>query len=190
MASIGKILDKCSLFGYFIVGICEFCQGSWFSGVGWTLAGVGWYAFESEKKFFDQAMDICKKYVHGYVDKIDELESEKKHREANEINLDTVDVDHVLKVGRDLQNSDTWRGAQFDTVKLLCDTIEALREKRKGTRNCDIYDTRDKAFEACFKDRGYCSDPIEERKSTISFMLSDEKNNAWHKSGEGKDDQG
>ena len=39
-------------------------------------------------------------------------------------------------------------------------------------RNCDVYNTRDKALKACFENRGYCSSPIDERKSVISFMLS------------------
>ena len=53
-----KIMDKCALCGYFIVGICELVQGFWFSGVGWCLAGIGWYAFEEERKFFAQANAI------------------------------------------------------------------------------------------------------------------------------------
>ena len=49
-------------------------------------------------------------------------------------NIDTKfelcrDVDTVLKIGRDYQNKDGYRGAHFDTVKLLCDTIEYLRDR-------------------------------------------------------------
>lgn len=39
------------------------------------------------------------------------------------------DVEYVLKIGRDYQNKDGFRGAHYDTVKLLCDTIEYLRDK-------------------------------------------------------------
>ena len=39
------------------------------------------------------------------------------------------DVEFVLKIGRDYQNKDGFRGAHYDTVKLLCDTIEYLRDK-------------------------------------------------------------
>ena len=30
-----------------------------------------------------------------------------------------------------MQNSDKWHGAQYDTVKLLCDTIERLRDSKE-----------------------------------------------------------
>ena len=39
------------------------------------------------------------------------------------------DVEYVLKIGRDYQNKDGFRGAHYDTVKLLCVTIEYLRDK-------------------------------------------------------------
>ena len=39
------------------------------------------------------------------------------------------DVEQVLKIGRDFQKQDSWRGAHHDTTKLLCDTIEYLREQ-------------------------------------------------------------
>jgi hypothetical protein len=65
---------------------------------------------------------------------LEELEAEKNERpkyslDSSIINMEYVDIDHILKVGRDFQNTDTWRGAHFDTVKLLCDTIEYLRDK-------------------------------------------------------------
>jgi len=54
--------------------------------------------------------------------------------------IDMVDVAHIegmgveeiLKIGRDFQHSDPWRGATHDTAKLLCDTIEVLNEKLNG----------------------------------------------------------
>ena len=39
------------------------------------------------------------------------------------------DVERVLKIGRDFQKQDRWRGAHHDTAKLLCDTIEYLRDR-------------------------------------------------------------
>ena len=39
------------------------------------------------------------------------------------------DVEYVLKIGRDYQNKDGFRGAHYDTVKLLCVTIEYLRDQ-------------------------------------------------------------
>ena len=35
-------------------------------------------------------------------------------------------TNEILRIGRDFQKSDTWRGATFDTAKLLCDEIERL----------------------------------------------------------------
>ena len=123
---------------------------------------------------------------------LEEMEAEKneqpKSGDSPIINMEYVDIDHILKVGRDFQNTDTWHGAHYDTVKLLCDTIEHLR--KPGTRNCDVYRTVEEAKDACFKDRGYCSSPIDERESTIRFMLQDVKENAFYKSGEGKEDNG
>ena len=39
------------------------------------------------------------------------------------------DVERVLKIGREVQAKDTWRGEQHDTAQLLCDTIEYLRDQ-------------------------------------------------------------
>ena len=39
--------------------------------------------------------------------------------------------EQVLKIGRDFQNKDGFRGAHYDTVKLLCDTIEYQQEQVK-----------------------------------------------------------
>lgn len=129
------------------------------------------------------------------LERLDELVAEKnEHPESGRdsssiINMEYVDIDHILKVGRDFQNTDTWRGAHFDTVKLLCDTIEYLR--KPWTRNCDVYRTVEEAKKACHEDRGYCSSAIDERESTIRFMLQDVKENAFNKSSsEGKEDNG
>lgn len=54
--------------------------------------------------------------------------------------IDPVDVAHIegmgveeiLRIGRDFQHSDMWRGATHDTAKLLCDTIEVLNGKLNG----------------------------------------------------------
>jgi hypothetical protein len=39
------------------------------------------------------------------------------------------DIELVLKIGRDYQNKDGYRGAHYDTVKLLCDAIEYQQEQ-------------------------------------------------------------
>ena len=38
-----------------------------------------------------------------------------------------LSTDRILEIGRELQNGDRWRGATYDTAKLLCDEIERLR---------------------------------------------------------------
>ena len=40
-------------------------------------------------------------------------------------------IEQVLKIGRDYQNKDGYRGAHYDTVKLLCDAIEYQQEQLK-----------------------------------------------------------
>lgn len=48
------------------------------------------------------------------------------------------DIALVLKIGRDFQNKDGFRGAHYDTVKLLCDAIEYQQEQLKAkTEVCD-----------------------------------------------------
>lgn len=83
-SKISKFIDKFALVGYFIVAICEFVQGSWFSGVGWCLAGVGWYAFEEERKFFDQANAIYRKCVKEYEDTIEKLKFDLVKKDGEE----------------------------------------------------------------------------------------------------------
>lgn len=42
-------------------------------------------------------------------------------------------IEQVLKIGRDYQNKDGYRGAHYDTVKLLCDAIE-YQQKQLETK--------------------------------------------------------
>ena len=53
--------------------------------------------------------------------------------------------EQVLKIGRDFQNKDGFRGAHYDTVKLLCDTIEYQQEQLKKAKEeaTDEQDIRD-----------------------------------------------
>lgn len=44
------------------------------------------------------------------------------------------DIALALKIGRDFQNKDGYRGAHYDTVKLLCDAIEYQREQATKLR--------------------------------------------------------
>ena len=78
------------------------------------------------------------------LERLEELVAERNEQpkgggDSPIINMEYADIDHILKIGRDFQNTDTWHGAHYDTVKLLCDTIEHLR--KHGTRNCDVEET-------------------------------------------------
>lgn len=56
--------------------------------------------------------------------------SEAKLPEAVDLRFDICrDIEQVLKIGRDFQNKDGYRGAHYDTVKLLCDAIEYQQEQ-------------------------------------------------------------
>lgn len=59
-----------------------------------------------------------------------------------------------------------WRDVFYE-LREVCDAALSA-----PARNCDVYRTVDDAFSACHADRGYISDPVAERRSTISFMLS------------------
>ena len=178
---------------------------NWVAAIGWLFAGVGWWSFDKESGFYDQLLSLYKNHLdkcqtkeEDYKREIAELKYQEEARKTRiqKLNncaddLKNANIDHILEVGRDFQMQDTFRGAHFDTVKLLCDTIVMLRAQaeEKGNRNCDIYDTVETALGACHEDRGYCKSPIDERKSTIQFMLQDARDNSWNKYGLGKEDK-
>ena len=188
-----------------VMAIWMLASANWAAGIAWVFAIVGWWAFDKEQKFYDELLslyrnhlDKCQTKEEDYKREIAELKYQEEARKARikELNncaddLKNANIDHILEVGRDFQMQDTFRGAQFDTVKLLCDTIVMLRAQaeEKGYRNCDIYDTVETALGACHEDRGYCKSPIDERKSTIQFMLQDARDNSWNKYGLGKEDK-
>ena len=198
MASgISRKLDGFATFVLFVTCVVEFASSNWFSGLGWLCAGCGWLAFDAEQDFFESLKETYRMSLEECEGRIRKLMSDLAKKDGEEqpkssldssiINMENMDIDHILKVGRDFQNTDKWHGAQYDTAKLLCDTIEHLR--KRGTRNCDVYRTVDEALDACYSDRGYCPSVEDERKSVISFMLQDEKDNAFKKSGEGEDEK-
>ena len=64
------------------------------------------------------------------------------------------DIALVLKIGRDFQNKDGYRGAHYDTVKLLCDAIEYQREQAAKLREAlemvrDAHYTKEVEGELC-----------------------------------------
>lgn len=127
-----------------IVGVVEFASGNFFSGVGWWFAGVGWITAIEEREWVEtfigmyrRHLDGCEKRDRAYKAKIREYEDKLSSNEKNttksaEFDVEHMSIDDVLKIGRDFQKSDTWRGATHDTAKLLCDTIEMLRNKVKN----------------------------------------------------------
>lgn len=71
--------------------------------------------------------------------------------------------EQVLKIGRDFQNKDGFRGAHYDTVKLLCDTIEYQQEQLKAkTEVGNAAKLREVAeFVAHIDDNGYTSHDVQ-----------------------------
>lgn len=135
-----------STFGYFMVAMLEFVDGGFIAGVGWILAGLGWWAFSKEQNYVDTFIRLyrnhlneCEKRDEEYKAKIKEYEDKLSNggnatkEAAFDVNM--MSIDDILKIGRDWQKSDTWRGATHDTAKLLCDTIEMLRNKVKNGEN-------------------------------------------------------
>ena len=201
ISTLGVVMEWVLASCPFIIAVMEFASGNFVSGFGWCLAGVGWIAAATARKWVEtfiglyrEHLEECEKRDKAYKAKIQEYE-DKLSNEKNTTKLEAFDVEHmsiddVLKIGRDFQMSDTWRGATHDTAKLLCDTIEMLQNKlnKRGNRNCDVYGTVESALAACHEDRGYCKSPIDERKSTVQFMLQDVKDNSFNKNSDVKKD--
>lgn len=116
-----KILNNITIVLMSFTALGEIITGSWFSGIGWGMAAFWLFAYETEQAYFNELLELARKNI---------LNSEIE-RKASIIDSSNADIDHILAIGRDLQNSDKWHGAQYDTVKLLCDTIERLRDKEK-----------------------------------------------------------
>lgn len=116
---------------------------NWVAAIGWLFAAVGWRAFDKETNFYNELLslyrnhlDNCQTKEEDYKREIAELKYQEEARKARirELNncaddLKNANIDHILEVGRDFQMQDTFRGAQFDTAKLLCDTIVMLRSQ-------------------------------------------------------------
>lgn len=63
MSKLNKIVDKYCLFSFFIVAVCEAVQCYWMSALGWFMAGLGWYAWQEEKQFYDMLADLYRKHL-------------------------------------------------------------------------------------------------------------------------------
>ena len=66
---------------------------------------------------------------------------------ANKLFSPDLPVEQVLKIGREFQDQDRWRGAHYDTARLLCDTIERLNQKLKEKRAEMTYEEYQKIYE-------------------------------------------
>lgn len=117
-----KILNNITIVLMSLTALGEIITGSWFSGFGWGMAAFWLFAYETEQVYFKELFDLARKSIHN---------NEIERKAAIIDSSSNVDIDHILAIGRDLQNSDKWHGAQYDTVKLLCDTIERLRDNQK-----------------------------------------------------------
>ncbi len=82
-------------------------------------------------------------------------------------------IELVLKIGRDYQNKDGYRGAHYDTVKLLCDAIEYQQEQLKTKTEVGDYAKLREALEELMKftcnscERRLCEDDAEEEDAQI-----------------------
>lgn len=115
-------------------------QGNYVGALGWFFAAYAFYSVERlhgyYKELYEQYkghLDKCEKRDIEYQKQIADYEirlakSNDAERSAA-FDVEKLDIDHIIKIGRDWQKSDTWRGATHDTAKLLCDTIEMLRDK-------------------------------------------------------------
>ena len=119
-------MDKLSPWACLFVSACQFLQGSCIGGVGWLLAGVTWWLGVECESDLKKLTQLFKEHLSDDKEKEDKLI--KNPSNPNLIDIDHMDIDHILKIGRDFQNSDRWHGATYDTAKLLCDTIENLRK--------------------------------------------------------------
>lgn len=118
----GKILENITVILMSLTALGEIMTGSWLSGFGWGMAAFWLFAFETEREYFKELLGLARNNTHS---------SAIERKAAIIDSSSNVDIDHILAIGRDLQNSDRWHGAQYDTLKLLCDTIERLRDNQK-----------------------------------------------------------
>ena len=63
MKRIDKIIDKIAWFSFVLVAVGELLQQHWMAGLGWFTAAVGWWAYDGEKKFFDQMCELYSKHL-------------------------------------------------------------------------------------------------------------------------------
>lgn len=87
---------------------------------------------EAAKKRYQMFLEL-KKEFEGVEDK-----QLQKGRQM--VDDDRFSVEQVLEIGRRFQQEDRWYGAHYDTVKLLCDTIEKLYAEVQKCQNIHLQD--------------------------------------------------
>lgn len=132
---IKEFLRNFSPWACLIVSTCLFFEGCFMGGIGWLMAGVMWWLEEEGERNFKELAQLFRDHLADDKEKEDELIKNLSNPDLK--NVDHMDVDHILKIGRDLQNSDKWHGATYDTAKLLCDTIENLR--KNGEKKHEVF---------------------------------------------------
>ena len=133
---IKDLLDKISPWACLFVSACQFLQCSYMGGFGWLIGGVMWWLEDEGERNFKELAQLFKDHLADDKKNEDELMKENMFN-PDLTNVNHMDVDHILKIGRDLQNSDKWHGATYDTAKLLCDTIENLR--KNGEKKHEVF---------------------------------------------------
>ena len=125
---IKDLLEKFSPWGCLIVSAFQFFNGSYIAGFGWLIASAMWWLEEEGERNFRELAQLFREHLDNDNDKEKEDELIKNISNPDLINIDHMDIDHILEIGRNFQNSDRWHGATYDTAKLLCDTIENLKK--------------------------------------------------------------
>ena len=132
---IKYFLDKFSPWACLIVSACQFFESGFMGGIGWLMAGVMWWLEEEGERNFKELAQLFREHLDNDKKNEDELKENMFNPDLK--NVDHMDIDHILKIGRDFQNSDKWHGATYDTAKLLCDTIENLR--KNGEKKHEVF---------------------------------------------------
>ena len=133
---IKEFLNNFSPWACLIVSTCQFFEGGFMGGIGWLIAGVMMWLEEEGERNFNELAQLFREHLDNDKKNEDELMKENKFN-PDLINIDHMDIDHILEIGRNFQNSDKWHGATYDTAKLLCDTIENLR--KNGEKKHEVF---------------------------------------------------
>ena len=60
-----KILENITVILMSLAALGEIITGSWFSGIGWGMAAFWLFAFETEKEYFNELLELARKNIHN-----------------------------------------------------------------------------------------------------------------------------